>query len=442
MSYCLLPDDICTKEESGDRIPDDLTVAPTRVDAMTVLLSCIAMGMQVFKYSTTTHETTLAGGVGSVSSSIHPVLEGLLHYSVFSDVPTTGLKAAKRHAHALRHKEGVWANAVFGRFRDRSYRPEMVPLDWLMEMKIPILRQNGWSEDHDADGDADTIGGAASFMAFGHVDVYEAAPPSLFRRYATHFAEVIVKAHHVETLMSRSRPQVTELPGIFSKMLEDYGYSSPYLPPDLTTSPYVYDPTAYRDLKASIMLVYRDFLDDLQLSAKDGWESLCEDLRDPSSYCSPAVMWHLICLADSYMSQMQLHISQQHSKNMQPRADGAKADETWRMKDILSRVEAVVARSIHTLCAVGAPSWGNASEVIKAWPRTFETTCDEVLIDLEECDQSLGNNVSPLKEIVRLYAELSILRSAYFTVMIRAAHPLGPGLNRDSRIETALAYMA
>jgi len=56
MSYCLLPDDICTKEESGDRIPDDLTVAPTRVDAMTVLLSCIAMGMQVFKYSTTTHE--------------------------------------------------------------------------------------------------------------------------------------------------------------------------------------------------------------------------------------------------------------------------------------------------------------------------------------------------------------------------------------------------
>lgn len=163
MIYCLLPDDICTREESGDRIPDDLTVAPTRIDAVTVLLSCIAMGMQVFKYFPTTHEITLAGGVCSISSSIHPVLGSLLHYSVFSDVPTIGLEAAKRHAHALRHKEGVWANAVFGCFRDRSYRPEMVPLDWLMEMKLPISRQHGWPEDRRADRDGDTIGGAASF---------------------------------------------------------------------------------------------------------------------------------------------------------------------------------------------------------------------------------------------------------------------------------------
>jgi hypothetical protein len=308
MTCCLLPDDICTREESGDRIPDDLTVAPTRVDAMTVLLSCIAMGMQVFKYSPTTHEITLAGGVGSISSSIHPVLGGLLHYSVFSDVPTIGLEAAKRHAHALRHKEGAWANAVFGRFRDRSCRPEIVPLDWLMEMKMPVLRQHGWPEDRDADRDVDTIGGAASFMAFGHVDVYEVAPPSVFRRYATQFAEVIVKAHHVETLMSRSKPQVTDFPGMFSKMLGDYGSSSPYLPPDLSTSPYVYDPATYRDLKASTMLVYNGLLDHLQLSAKDRWKSLSEDHRDPSSYCSPAVMWHLICLADNCMSQMQLHI--------------------------------------------------------------------------------------------------------------------------------------
>jgi len=442
MSGCLLPDDICTREESGDRIPDDLTVAPTRVDAMTVLLSCIAMGMQVFKYSPTTHEITLAGGVGSISSSIHPVLGGLLHYSVFSDVPTIGLEAAKRHAHALRHKEGVWANAVFGRFRDRSYRPEMVPLDWLMEMKMPILRQHGWAEDCDADHDVDTIGGAASFMAFGQVDVHEVAPPCVFRRYATHFAEVIVKAHHVETLMSRSRPQVTDLPGMFTKMLEDYGYSSPYLPPDLSTSPYVYDPRAYRGMKASTMLADNDFLDDLQLSAQDGWKGLSEDYRDPSSYCSPAVMWHLICLADNYMSQLQLHISQQHLKNNQSRADGAKVDETWKLKNVLSWVDAVVARSVRTLSAVGAPSWGNASEVIMAWPRKFETTCDEVLVDLENRDRFPENNVTSLRDIIRLYAELSILRSAYFTVVLRAAHPLGPGLNIDSSIETALAYMA
>lgn len=65
-----------------------------------------------------------------------------------------------------------------------------------------------------------------------------------------------------------------------------------------------------------------------------------------------------------------------------------------------------------------------------------------VLDDLEEGDHFPWNNVNLLREIVRLYAELSILRSAYFTVMIRAAHPLGPGLEIDSRIETALAYMA
>lgn len=442
MTYCLLPDDICTREESGDRIPDDLTVAPTRVDAMTVLLSCIAMGMQVFKYSPTTHEITLAGGVGSISSSIHPVLGGLLHYSVFSDVPTIGLEAAKRHAHALRHKEGVWANAVFGRFRDRSFRPEMVPLSWLMEMKMPILRQHGWPEDHDADRDADSIGGAASFMAFGHVDVFEVAPPSVFRIYATHFAEVIVKAHHVETLMSRSRSQVTDFPGMFRKMLDDYGYSSPYLPPDLTTPPYMYDPTAYRGFQGSMILVYSGLLDELQSSAKDGWKSLGEDHRDPSSYCSPSIMWHLICLADNYMSQMQLHISQQHMKNVQSRAEGLDVDETWKMKTVLPLVDAVVARSIRALCVVGAPSWGKASETIKAWLRTFETSCDMVLEDLKEGDQVRGDNVSSLREIVRLYAELSILRSAYFTVMIRAAHPLGPGLDMDSRIETALAYMA
>ncbi len=117
-------------------------------------------------------------------------------------------------------------------------------------------------------------------------------------------------------------------------------------------------------------------------------------------------------------------------------------DETWKLKNVLSRVDAVVARSTRTLSAVGAPSWGNASEVIMAWPRTFETTCNEVLVDLENRDRFPENNVNSLRDIVRLYAELSILRSAYFTVMLRAAHPLGPGLNIDSSIETALAYMA
>lgn len=70
MFNCIRPDDMSVKEESGDRIPDDLTVAPTRVDAISVMLTSIAMGMQVFRYSPTTGEIALGGGVGGISSLI------------------------------------------------------------------------------------------------------------------------------------------------------------------------------------------------------------------------------------------------------------------------------------------------------------------------------------------------------------------------------------
>lgn len=243
MSYCLRPEDIGQREESADRIPDDLTVAPARVDCMTVLLSCIAMGMQVFKYSPTTGEITLGGGSGSVSSSIHPILGGLLHYSVFSNEPAVATPDVIRHGRALRQSSGVWANAVFGRFRDRSYRPEIVHFQELMQRKFLVLEQNGWPGD---DG-SDTIGGAAGFMAFGHVDIYYMVPPSVVIRWSAHFAEVIVKAHHVEILKSKSEannniarlsPSQAPKRSGCETILDLYGCSSPHLPSGLITSPY------------------------------------------------------------------------------------------------------------------------------------------------------------------------------------------------------------
>ena len=72
-------EDICIREESGDRIPDDLTIAPTRVDALSVMLTCVAMGMQVISFSPSRGQVTLAGGNGSVSSSVHPTLGLMLH---------------------------------------------------------------------------------------------------------------------------------------------------------------------------------------------------------------------------------------------------------------------------------------------------------------------------------------------------------------------------
>ncbi len=171
---CLCPKHIGVKSESGDRIPDDLTVAPARVDALTVMLTCIAMGMQVSRYTPTTGEITLAGGVGGVSSSAHPVLGCLLHYSVFSNEPTIGVETARRHGRALRQEHGVWANTVFGRFMDRSYRPEMFPLEVLRLWKLSTLQAQGWP----ADSRNDTIHGAACFMALAHVDV---SPFPLFK---------------------------------------------------------------------------------------------------------------------------------------------------------------------------------------------------------------------------------------------------------------------
>lgn len=176
MFSCIRPDDISLEEKSAERIPDGLIVVPDHVDAISVLLTCIAMGMQVFRYSPTTGEMALGGGVGGISSSAHPVLGCLLHYSVFSKEPSIGLEATRRHGRALRQEKGVWANAVFGRFMDRSFSPEFTTLDILRERNLPVLRAQGWPED----SYTDTIGGAACFMAFAHVDVSwsQASTPS------------------------------------------------------------------------------------------------------------------------------------------------------------------------------------------------------------------------------------------------------------------------
>lgn len=172
MFTCLCPEDLCVKEESGDRIPDDLTVAPTRVDTITVMLTCIAMGMQVSKYSPMTGEITLVGAVGGVSSSVHPALGCLLHYTISSKLTALNFETASRHGRALRQEHGVWANTVFGRFMDRSYRSETATLEILRSRKLAVLQAQGWP----ANSHNDTIGGAACFMAFAHVDV------SLFSR--------------------------------------------------------------------------------------------------------------------------------------------------------------------------------------------------------------------------------------------------------------------
>ena len=442
---CLNAKDICSKEESGDRIPEDLTVAPMRVDAITVLLICIAMGMQVFKYSPTTGEITLAGGVGSISSSVHPILGGLLHYNVFSNQPTIGHEAAKRHGRALRLGYGVWANAVFGRFRDRNYRRESVLLEELMSRKIPILRQNGRPDSPEAN-DIDTIRGAACFMAFGHVDVSESVPPSVVRRWASHFAETIVKAHHVEIIKNKSNISFITPSNLDS--IRSLKVSSPHFQRQLSELSQIYMQLGSENPKASIMPQDQHVVETLPCWAGGNWEKLAFGDRDPSSYCQPLMLWNMICLVDYYLRQLNMVV---------PKVRG----------DIVqSWIDSIVAKSIRPLSAVDGPSFRITTTVVRTWPFTFYSACEEILNDLETSnllDQVWGNGgdyikhcvemerlgvqnrpdqIVLIRRIITLRAEFSILRSAYYTVMMRAAHPLGPGLVEGCNIETALAYMA
>ena len=141
-----LPLSYCLRQESGDRIPEDLTVAPIRVDALTILLTGLAMEMQVFRYSPTMGEVYLTGPLGSISSSIHPVLGGLTHYSAFRDGAAISKDVGKENGIALCGKGGVWANAVFGRFKDRSVRHDFVPANDLILRYQEKLQRAGWPQ--------------------------------------------------------------------------------------------------------------------------------------------------------------------------------------------------------------------------------------------------------------------------------------------------------
>ncbi|KAL8792340.1 MAG: hypothetical protein Q9195_005043 [Heterodermia aff. obscurata] len=426
---CLTPEDICTKDESGDRIPDDLTVAPTRVDCMTILLSSIAMGMQVFRYSPTTGEIVLGGSSGSISSSNHPVLGGLLHYSVFSEERNI-TKPIKYHVHALRHDGGIWANGVFGRFRDRSYKPEMVSLWTLMNRKMPLLQRCGWS-DGLAVGDADSGPGAACFMALGHVDVCEIAPPSVFRAYAAHFGEIIVKAHHIEVLKFENelRSSAGGPHGPFT--LNESGYSrdelkssSPYLTGDLTPFQHIYTEKTSIVPKASMMVPAGSLLKILGPQVENSWLRLRDNEQDPSSYCPPALLWEMLQLVDRCIRLVVDQVPQVYQAALR----------VWS--------DEIIARASHILSDVGAPSWGNPSITMEQWPDTITSIHEDAMPTIEKACDASPEDMILIRHNLRLHAELSALRSAYCTVMMRAAPALGPGLTTNSNIETALAYMA
>lgn len=427
VSACLKPENICLKEESGDRIPEDLTVAPTRVDAITVMLTCVAMGMQVSKYAPTTGEISMAGSVGGISSAIHPILGGLLHYSVFVNDTLIGLEEARRHGRALVQERGVWANVVFGRFTDRSYRPDFKPLEALRGRKLGVLVARGWPPD----SYTDTIGGAACFLAFTHVDVYEAVPPSSVRHWCAHFAEVIVKSHLAELVKEGCRAQDGFTPSsTFCQarqiFIDKYGCSSQYLPwEDLNTGggsaekmdlDLPLDSLSLLNPESASVLAFPGLIK-CALESEPASETMspASNEHDPSSYVPTVVAWEAILLADQRLR----HIHKSHGQ--------------WPDQSFGNFSEQIAATAICSLAEVGVPSWGSASEAIERWPETFSAACKDVLKD---------QTTSYDQKWVSMHAHLSILRAAYYTIMMRSAGSIGPGITEEMAPDTALAYMA
>ncbi|MCJ1409015.1 hypothetical protein MMC19_003092 [Ptychographa xylographoides] len=427
MSSCIRPADIGIMEESGDRIPDDLTVAPARVDTITIMLVGVALGLQVSKYSPTTGEISMAGGAGAVTSSIHPILGGLLHYSVFANEPSIGFEAARRHGHALLQEEGVWANAVFGRFRDRSYRPVFESFKNLHERKFAVVQATDWPKG----AYTDTIGGAACFLAFAHVDAYEAVPPSPVRPWCAHFAEVIVKSHLLH--MARTKPETTaavystaDFQQRLQKWVDKVGSSSPHMAWegwDTQTMPLTKEVLDGLDIPLG-QVNQHDFLmltvsQGLVLSAHDYAELYHEedeqDKRDPSTYIPMAAAWEAILRADQCLRRLSFEYGK------------------WPDRTFERVAEQILAAAIRRLADVGPPSWGRASTMIRDWPEIFSQVSQELLE---------SQNILIHHKAVSMYAYLSGLRAAYYTIMMRAAGNVGPGITDKTSPGTALAYMA
>lgn len=105
-------------------------------------------------------------------------------------------------------------------------------------------------------------------------------------------------------------------------------------------------------------------------------------------------------------------------------------------------VNQIVATAISSLSETGAPSWGDPiPNIDEFWWDRFSDACDKVLSGQREVVTAHERELD-FKRWVPIYARLSVLRAAYYTIMMRAAKEIGPGLTKDSRIDTALAYIA
>ena len=182
-----------------------------------------------------------------------------------------------------------------------------------------------------------------------------------------------------------------------------------------------------RQIESKDVLAIHDLVIDLNSNYRQSFaKDSASDERDPSVYVSMATAWEIIMRADQYM------------RHIYVKCHGATNPH------FLTLVNRIVATAISPLAEVGAPSWGlplSAQAVSNFWRETFPAACNKVL----NAPSTL--QIDAVRDLgydhwVPIYARLNILRAAYYTLMMRAAGEPGPGLTEESRIDTALAYMA
>ena len=296
----------------------------------------------------------------------------------------------------------------------------------LQERQVGVLREQGWPED----SVSDTLCGAACFMAFAHVTVYKTVPPSHSRASCANFAEVIVKGHHHEIWKARMESKNAlalsqEAGQVRETIVEENGSSSPQ------------NWLHHRHLSVSRREEYQEYessfstlLDCEEPSRLMACPELVAILSDPASrfhydidpsvylawHITP-ICWEIIQRADQRMAHILWNM------------------DYWTAQTVELQAGKIVARTIAPLAEIGPPSYGRSTLIEDQWPQTFDNACTEVLASakLPEDFGSKGLNY---------YAYLSLMRSAYCTIMMRASGDVGPGIDDDSKPDTALAYMA
>ena len=246
-----------------------------------------------------------------------------------------------------------------------------------------------------------------------------------------------MKAHHKDVIKKSKAEKnesiahdVTE-----SQMvtISSFGCSSPYLPfSRLSRNPKslqactlaeLYEYVLSRDVLATQDLVNGLASPSLSVNIAKLDERVSHSRADPSTHVPMVTSWEIIQRADFLVGQIKLIFRE------------------LAIGHFPAIVESVVARAISPLAEIGAPSWTQSLDGLGTyWSENFPAACSSVLS--QRSWPSTNDHNLNLDLLIIKHARLSILRAAYYTIMMRAAAPIGPGLTERSRIETAMAYMA